>query len=239
MCVTWLTHMHDMTHSHAWHDSFIHATWLVQYLAEFPALHMCCVYFISSNVGVCGKCAHDSCVAQFLAADLVSVYHRYSYWGVQVLCGWIRVLSVSGPCVHYSCVAEFPAPDLAGVYHRYWYWDVRELYSWIPGTRLMSLVCALFALHVWWEYHIYPSYSHGCVYVLRGWITRARLMSHVRAIYLVSVYLQYWYGGVRVLCACERVCGCLCVITIARFLSVVWHLQCMSGVWNAGDVYLH
>jgi len=32
MCVTWLTHMCDMTHSYVWHDSFICVTWLI---------HMC------------------------------------------------------------------------------------------------------------------------------------------------------------------------------------------------------
>jgi len=29
ICVTWLIHMWDMTHSHAWHDSFICVTWLI------------------------------------------------------------------------------------------------------------------------------------------------------------------------------------------------------------------
>jgi len=32
MCVTWLIHVHDMTHSYVWHDSFICVTWLI---------HMC------------------------------------------------------------------------------------------------------------------------------------------------------------------------------------------------------
>ena len=32
ICVTWLIHMCDMTHSYVWHDSFICVTWLV---------HMC------------------------------------------------------------------------------------------------------------------------------------------------------------------------------------------------------
>ena len=29
ICVTWLIHMCDMTHSYAWHDSFICVTWLI------------------------------------------------------------------------------------------------------------------------------------------------------------------------------------------------------------------
>jgi len=29
ICVTWLIHMCDMTHSYVWHDSFICATWLI------------------------------------------------------------------------------------------------------------------------------------------------------------------------------------------------------------------
>jgi len=29
ICVTWLIHMRDMTHSNVWHDSFIYVTWLI------------------------------------------------------------------------------------------------------------------------------------------------------------------------------------------------------------------
>jgi len=29
MCVTWLIHMCDMTHSYVWHDSFIRVAWLI------------------------------------------------------------------------------------------------------------------------------------------------------------------------------------------------------------------
>ena len=29
MCVTWLFHIRDMTHSHMWHDSFTYMTWLI------------------------------------------------------------------------------------------------------------------------------------------------------------------------------------------------------------------
>jgi len=32
ICVTWLIHMCDMTHSYVWHDSFICVTWFI---------HMC------------------------------------------------------------------------------------------------------------------------------------------------------------------------------------------------------
>jgi len=39
MCVTWLIHMCDMTHSNVWHDSFVRVTWLIHICEMTPSYH--------------------------------------------------------------------------------------------------------------------------------------------------------------------------------------------------------
>ena len=41
MCVTWLIHVCDMTHSCVWHDSFIRMTWLIVWIRVTWRSHVC------------------------------------------------------------------------------------------------------------------------------------------------------------------------------------------------------
>jgi len=59
--VTWLIHSCDMTRSYVWHDSFIHATWLIRSRdTRIGAFWLCATWLIHMRRVSCSFVWHDS-----------------------------------------------------------------------------------------------------------------------------------------------------------------------------------
>jgi len=96
MCVTWLIHMCDMTHSYVWHDSFICVTWLIHTWHDSCIRDMTRVYvtwlirtwylahaYVTWRIHMC----HDSCIG-----DTAHSYGNDSFIHdmVRTYMGWLR-----------------------------------------------------------------------------------------------------------------------------------------------------
>ena len=86
MCVTWLIHVCDMTHSCVWHDSFMCVTWLIH---VWDMIHSCvwhdpfmCVTWLIHVCDMTHSCVwHDSftCVTWLIhVCDLTRVSHYHT-----------------------------------------------------------------------------------------------------------------------------------------------------------------
>jgi len=90
LCVTWLIHMCDMTHSYVWHDSFLCVTWRI---------HMCgmthsyvwydsfiCVIWIMHMCDMMHSCVwHDSLICVTWLIRICDMTHSYA-WHDSFIC---------------------------------------------------------------------------------------------------------------------------------------------------------
>jgi len=86
ICVIWLIHMCDMTHSYVWHDSFICVMWLI---------HMCGMTFIRAMwlIHVCGMTHsdvwHDAFICVTRRIHLCDMTHSFVCHNSSICVTWL------------------------------------------------------------------------------------------------------------------------------------------------------
>ena len=96
ICVTWLIHMCDMTHSYMWHDSFIYVTWLIHIcnMTQSDMLHDSFIYVTWLN-----HAWHNAFICDMHHISFICIMSRIwimaRIWHI-----WMRHASI------YSCVCQ-------------------------------------------------------------------------------------------------------------------------------------
>ena len=134
MCLTWLVHMCDVTHSYVWHDAFICVTWLIHMCDMTPSYvwHdslICATWLIHMCDITHSYVWHDSfmCVTRPIhMCDMTHSYVWHDVWHVRQMHGgvvsfiWMsHVPHMIESCYTYECVtSHIWMSHISGTYER-------------------------------------------------------------------------------------------------------------------------
>jgi len=165
-CMTWLMHMYDITHSYVWHDSFICMTWLIHmydmthsYVWHEPHSHVWHDWFI------CVTWLIPICgVKEFHVWHLMFLF--WTFWTFSHQCAKhdrleVRDLFMCAWHDTYICEAGF---IYMCVMTRFYVWHysfmrVAWLFHMLAYVWHDSFVCVVWLIHVWGMTYSHDSFK--------------------------------------------------------------------------------
>ena len=158
VCVTWLIHMCDKTHSYVWHDSFICVTWLIH---MYDTTHSCHTY----EWQICGTwltLLRDMPHSYVWYDSSMSHMNDEHTWSITTWASWYVVLSID---VIFAFLWRFSASQI--VLRMGWdiYINQFQIHKWKNGLSSVN-VCYLFAeLWMYVSIHTWTTFIDKCIYV--------------------------------------------------------------------------
>ena len=147
MCVTWLIHMCDMTHSYVWHDSFICVTWLIHmcdmthpyvwhdsFICVTYLIHMCAttrsqISYLWTSHGthewvMWHMCTSHSHIWISEVAHMNESWHTYEWVMARI---WMRHVTHMNEAWHRY---EWDMPHISMCHAAHIWWVVSHIHRW-------------------------------------------------------------------------------------------------------------